>query len=385
MTKEVTRYINDKVQRELWARSAGRCQFNGCNRILYRSPITLEQVNISEQAHIYSFSENGPRGWGPLITNKKALNDIENLMLMCHDCHKTIDQDENGDRYSGEMLRAWKKQHEERIYIASGIASTKKTHVVFYGANIGEQKSPILKHDAHEALFPDHYPVDENPIELSMVCSHEDKSEAFWNTEQEHLTKMFLTQIEPKIVENNPAHFSIFALAPIPLLIKLGSLFTDKTSADVYQPIREPKTWRWQSPPENFDFKINPPTSFDHPPVLVISLSAKIDHQRIKDILGDNCTIWEITVDDIYCHNDFIKSPEQLSKFRESMRKLIAEIKEKHGTSELSVFPAMPVSCAVEMGRIRMPKADMPWIIYDQNHKAGKFIRTLRIGETDGQ
>ena len=171
----------------------------------------------------------------------------------------------------------------------------------------------------------------------------------------------------------------------MPLLIKLGSLFTDKISADVYQPIREPKTWRWQSPPENFDFKINPPTSFDHPPALVMSLSAKIDHQRIKDILGDNCTIWEITVEDIYCHNDFIKSPEQLSKFRESMRNLIADIKEKHGTSELGIFPAMPVSCAVEMGRIRMPKADMPWVIYDQNHKAGKFIRTLRIGETDGQ
>lgn len=383
MAAEVTRHITDKTQRELWARAAGRCQFNGCNRILYRSPVTLEPVNIAEQAHIYSFSENGPRGRGPFVFNKKELNEIENLMLMCHDCHKTIDQDKNGVKYTGEMLRGWKKTHEERIYITSGIASKNKTHVVFYGANIGEQKSPILKQDACMALFPDHYPVEENPIALSMSCSHEDKSEAFWSTEEQHLEKMFSTLIEPKIVENNPAHFSIFALAPMPLLIKLGSLFTDKVSVDTYQPIREPKTWRWQVGPVDFKFKVIEPASFDHPPALVMSLSAKIDHQRVKNILGENITIWEISVDEEFCHNDFIRSPEQLGKFRESMRKLIASIKEKHGMTELSVFPAIPVSCAIEMGRVRMPKSDMPWVIYDQNLKVGKFIRTLQIGESN--
>ena len=64
MAKEVTRYIKREVERVLWAKAGGRCQFNGCNRLLYRSPITLETVNISEKAHIYSFSEDGPRGWG---------------------------------------------------------------------------------------------------------------------------------------------------------------------------------------------------------------------------------------------------------------------------------------------------------------------------------
>jgi len=45
---------------------AGRCQFNGCNRVVYRLTVTQEPVNISEKAHIYAFSEKGPRGWGPL-------------------------------------------------------------------------------------------------------------------------------------------------------------------------------------------------------------------------------------------------------------------------------------------------------------------------------
>lgn len=62
--KEVTRSIKESVRSMLWGRSAGRCQFNGCNRPLSKSPITAETVNISEAAHIYSFSEDGPRGWG---------------------------------------------------------------------------------------------------------------------------------------------------------------------------------------------------------------------------------------------------------------------------------------------------------------------------------
>jgi hypothetical protein len=58
----------------------------------------------------------------------------------------------------------------------------------------------------------------------------------------------------------------------------------------------------------------------------------------------------------------------------------MVSIKEAHGQNHpLRIFPAMPVACAVELGRVRMPKGDMPWIIYDQNNKAGGFIETVSI------
>lgn len=71
MVQEVTRYIKQKVECELWARAAGRCQFNGCNRIVYKSHVTQESVNIAEKAHIYSFSESGSRGHEPSKDNPK--------------------------------------------------------------------------------------------------------------------------------------------------------------------------------------------------------------------------------------------------------------------------------------------------------------------------
>jgi len=125
------------------ARAAGRCQFSGCNKLLYKSAVTQESVNLAQKAHIYSFSYKGPRGWGPFKRNTKRLNDINNLILMCHGCHKKIDQDVDGERYSAELLIQWKNDHERRVEIVTGIEPDKKSHVVLYGANIGSEKSHI--------------------------------------------------------------------------------------------------------------------------------------------------------------------------------------------------------------------------------------------------
>jgi hypothetical protein len=58
----------------------------------------------------------------------------------------------------------------------------------------------------------------------------------------------------------------------------------------------------------------------------------------------------------------------------------MVQIAEKHGNDvPLCIFPAMPVAAAVELGRIRMPKADMPWVVYDYNNKMRAFVKALEI------
>lgn len=383
MAKEVSRYVKRKVERELWARAAGRCQFGGCNRLVFKSPVTQEQVNISEKAHIYSFSENGPRGWGPLVTNKKQLNEVANLMLVCHDCHKTIDQDKEGERYSAELLIKWKYEHENRIAIVTGVNPTKKSHVILYGANIGDQTSKLQPEVAKDALFPDWYPAEESPIHLSMRWEGKDSNPAYWKTETENLNTAFNRQIRPLVDGNKCPHLSLFSLAPIPLMILFGSLLTDKVPAQTYQLHREPfQNWKWLAGPENFTYLVNQPESSSHLPALVISLSDYIAPSRITEVLGEPISIWELTIE--HPNNDFLKSKDQLSKFRETVRQLIVDIGKTHGKhTPLTIFPAMPVACAVDLGRVRMPKADSPWIIYDQNKECNKFIRALELGGPD--
>lgn len=383
MVKEVTRYIKREVERELWARAAGRCQFDGCNRPVFKSPITQEQVNISEKAHVYSFSKIGPRGWGPFVTNKKLLNEVTNLMLVCHDCHRTIDRGKLGERYSAELLLKWKDDHEKRIAIVTGVAPSKKSHIILYGANIGDQTSRLQPEAAKDALFPDWYPAEERPICLSMSWEGKDSDPAYWKTEAENLKIAFNRQIRPLVDGAECPHLSLFALAPMPLMTLLGVLLTDKVPAQTYQLHREPfQTWKWLTGPANFDFQINRPASSAHPPVLIISLSDHISPSRITAILGTDISMWELTIN--HPHNDFLKSKKQLSQFRKTVRKLLVDIGKAHGKgTPLAIFPAMPVACAVDLGRVRMPKADGPWIIYDQNNHHKKFIPTLEITGTN--
>jgi hypothetical protein len=376
--KEVTRYIKNTTERELWARAGGRCQFSSCNILLYKSAVTNETVNLAQKAHIYSFSEKGPRGWGIFKLNLSGLNDISNLMLMCHGCHKKIDQDIKGVRYSADLLINWKNEHEQRIEIVTGIKPEKKSHVVMYGANIGSEKSLISNSSCVEAMFPDSYPASERPQILSMTSNLKDSSGEYWIAESANLKNAYIQKIAPIIEQDQCQSYSVFCLAPQPLLIQLGALLTDKIKVETFQLHREPANWKWRENPENFKYIINRPNGNNNKSALIISLSDHVSKDRIIEILGDDINIWEITIDNP--NNDFMKSKIQLSKFREVVRHLMVEIKEKQGNkTPLHIFPVMPVSCAVEFGRVRMPKADMPWLIYDQDYKTNKFIKSIEL------
>lgn len=376
--KKVTRKIDNKVERELWARAAGRCQFEGCNELVYKSSVTQERVNSAEMAHIYSFSEDGPRGWKGFQGKLKELNSVKNLMLVCRNCHKLIDSDKEGERYSAELLIGWKAAHEKRVRLVTGIAHEKRSHTVLYGSKIGEENSPLQADQAVEAMFPERYPADERPITLGMLCEHEDKTPEFWETESAHLKARFEREIRPLIEEAAPNHFSVFALAGQPLLVLLGSLFTDKIPVDVYQLHREPPGWKWLEE-DSPEFQVIRPAKPEGRPVVVLSISARISSEQIDAVIGSSTRIWEITVPE--CHNGVIRTKRQLSAFRETLRKVFAEIgADRNGNESVAIFPAVPVSCAIELGRVRMPKADLPWAIFDQNNKNGGFVETLTIG-----
>ncbi|HMO63898.1 MAG TPA: SAVED domain-containing protein [Verrucomicrobiota bacterium] len=378
--REVTRHISQPTQNQLWGQAAGRCQFRGCNRLLYRSPVTQETVNLAEKAHIHSFSEKGPRGRGRLAASTPEVNSITNLLLVCHDCHRKIDQDIAGTRYPATLLKEWKHQHETRVRAVTGISPDFKSTVLLYGAKIGEQPNPLCPDAALESMFPQWYPAEGSPLSLSMRCSHDDSLPDYWKTEADHLRKEFELQVRPRIERADGGHLSVFAIGPQPLLVLLGSLITDKVPAEVYQLHREPQTWRWQPESSGVQFGIGKPQAGKRgKPALVFSLSARIDHGRVTKILGRDTAVWELA-----CSrpgNDFLRSKAQLSAFREAAREALAGILSEHpGLETLPVFPAMPVACAVELGRVWMPKANPSLLIYDQHRRRGGFAPTLTIG-----
>ena len=377
VARDVTRYVPGRIQCMLWGKAGGRCEFAGCNKPLWKSSVTQESVNVAQKAHIYSFSSRGPRGNGKLAASE--INNIGNLMLVCHECHQKLDASQDGGRYTAELLQQWKQAHEQRIELVTGIETHKKSHILLYGANIGKHNAPLNYDEAAPALFPLRYPASDAPIELSTLnSSFVDRDPKFWELEAENLTRKFRRCVEERLATGMLEHLSVFSLAPQPLLILLGTMLGDIVPCDVYQRHREPCTWAWPSPAAEVPaFQVKRPDSTQGSPALVLALSGTVNKDRIVSVLDREVSIWAITVPTP--QNDLVKTREQLATFRSLTRLLFDEIKAAYEASTLlHVFPVAAVSVAIEFGRVRMPKADMPWRVYDQIGGHG-FVKALDI------
>lgn len=374
---ELSRHVDRAEERLLWTWAAGRCQFAGCNKPLWKSSVTQERVNIAQKAHIYAFSADGPRGHKGVT--KAKLNKADNLLLVCHGCHRKIDQHQDGGPYTVSLLRQWKAEHERRIEIVTGVNPSKSSHLLLFGGNIADHSSPVTFSDAATALFPTRYPADDRGITLGAVDGPAKDSEPlFWEQQAGHLTTRFAQRVSERLSSGEIEHVSVFAKAPQPLLILLGSLLTDLVRADVYQLHRDPQTWAWPEKSPKVEFLVNEPRSLGGTPALVIALTSEVATDRITAVIGPDAAIWTLRVKKP--SYDLIKSRKHLTDFRAAAHQLIEKIKLHHGqTTPLHIFPVSGVAPAVELGRIRQPKAQQPWILYDHVNARGGFVRALSL------
>ena len=380
----MSRHIKGPVKYMLWGRSGGRCQFRGCNKPLWKNPVTQEPVNIAQAAHIYAFSKDGPRGNDGI--EDEDLNTFENLLLTCHACHTTIDEEQAaGSRYPVELLQKWKAEHEQRVELVTGIDPSHQSHVVLYDRAIGGIHNPVCFDQAAKAMFPRRYPAAGMPIVLANSGSDSTERDAeFWQTELKDLDRKFRHKVADRLEAGEIKHLSVFAIAPMALLIRLGTLLTEIRDVDVYQLHRDPKGWIWPEDVEPISLQVERPSQTDGKPCLVFALSATVDDSRIQQVLGEDASIWRVTLP--FPNHECIRSKADLVAFRSAIRPLLNEIKAAHGhDAELSIFPAAPVSTMVELGRVRQPKADMNWVVYDENRALGGYVEAIRIQETQEQ
>lgn len=376
--------VPERVKIRLWGKASGRCEYDGCNEPLWLDSLTKAQFNVAYIAHIIADTPTGPRGDPVFSEQLKA--DINNLMLLCDKHHRLIDI-EDVDGHPVARLQQMKRKHEDRIELLTSITSDKRSHVVLYGANIGEHTAPLSWRKAAEAMVPEFYPAEARAIELSLGnSSYQDHESEYWLIEREHLNRQFSQKVKGRLRKQDINHISLFALAPQPLLIELGRLFSDIPAVEVFQLHREPQDWKWQNDCNGSNYLLHKPTVRSGAASLNISLSGTIDDSRISSVLGNDASIWTLTIDKP--DNDFLKSREQLFLFRQAMRHAFDEIKYMHGqNTRLHLFPCVPVAVAVEIGRVWMPKADLPLRIYDQNRKNGGFTAAfdIRDSEAGGQ
>lgn len=360
--------IPHKIVLKLWVRSGGRCQFQGCNKPLWRDEHTQRQMNQAYIAHIIADSPDGPRG--DSILSPKLAKDFNNLMLLCPTHHKLVD--DNPDIYPVELLQKYKQEHENRIEHLTSITGDLKTHLLIFIDNIGKRNLYINFDDLCTSVIP-RYPAESKFIEIDLSQSpYRDDEPSYFTRKQDEISRLVDSRIRQISRYEGINHLSIFALASIPLLVYFGYEIGDIISSDVYQKHRDTDSWKWQMQnDQQFKYIIETPQLSEvcnqKTIALNLSLSGTIHPEEISQAMSKPYCIYKMTIAEP--DRDYLKSKDQLDLFKVEMRALLRQIREMHGCDcEIHLFPAIPASVAVSFGQLLLPKSDPLIYIYENNY-----------------
>ena len=376
MGKNSNRGTNPSVftKMVLCANAAGRCEFEGCNKYLFEDYVTRKNFNGTNLAHIIASSPDGPRGDEKL--SYELSDKLENLMLLCPEHHKLID--ESVAEYSVEKLRAMKQKHEGKIkQLGTQIGLPEAMIVRFISPIKNSNPSNIAYFDAVEAIEGENIPAgNDGGLFIKLECTQDYRSELFWKEVTQQLSVRFNATVKNQLEITPHTIFSIFPLAPIPLIAYFGFLIGDKIKAKVYQKTRTPDTWKWQTQENTNNFSY----IYEHRPAgrgvaIIMSVSAEVNQSDVLDAYDAEHLF---TINALRKDVDAIKSEEDLSCFWHVYQEICNRINLEFSEFEkIAIFPAIPVSAAFEIGRRYMPGVYPKLEIYD---KFNGFFKTIEFG-----
>ena len=367
--------IDEPVRMRLWAVSGGRCEL--CNRLLYQDLVFGQTGNFGEMAHIHAVSENGPRHKYGMTPAEK--NNIDNLMLLCEEHHHMIDT--NPEDFGEGLLIQKKAAHEARIREVTGIPSEQSCRIVTYFSNIDNQAEFSSDRLLREAvLLSGRVPMQEPAVNLSAdsYTKYEPTKDIF-ALKALQLEQEFRSWFDAVIKSKDS--IGVFALAPQPLLFKLGTLINDQYNTIAFQCHRIGHKWAWKTASDEIEYNFCcTKTGSDNARIaLVLDLSAAVLDDRITSVLGDDVTIFHISIKSP-CRS-FVSNEKIQEDFVLSFREAMERIKNmRPQPAAIHIFPVMPNSLVIRAGMDYMPKADLPVVLYEQANQNDGFFEAITIG-----
>lgn len=308
----VSRFIPLDTKLSLFVGAGGRCEFDGCNKFLLEHPLTGVRGNFAQMAHIVAFSRQGPRGDARSL--EAPMNNPGNLMLLCPQCHKLID--DRPTQFSVETLEKYKQNHESRVRHVTGLGPDLKTTVVQVKAKVAGQAVAIPIAQVTEAVAP-RYPNDARGYVIDLT-GLEDGGRPFYETAAETIRVRIERLYEPGMDVEETRHISLFALAPIPLLMFLGRQLSNKVPVDVYQRHRDTEDWVWKTGCEPAQYRFEAiRRGHDRTKVaLVLSLSGTIPLDSLPRDVVEDFTVYELTLASSTPSPAFLRTKEDLNSFK---------------------------------------------------------------------
>jgi SMODS-associated and fused to various effectors sensor domain len=374
-----SRQIDKATHTLLCVHAGGRCEFNGCNRYLMRHHVTKDSGIFGQRAHVVGFKESGPRGTDPVRKQLRNINDLSNLMLLCHSCHVLIDK-KHPDRYPVDRLREEKRLHEERILRLTELDKNRQTAIIRLICRIAGEPVHISDSDVYDAVAPFH-PIAVPGCVIDLTGDEStglDFLESAKQTVDRRLGRFF--------DDSTPAKVSVLAIGPIPLLAYLGSKLSNKLDVQFYQLHRDEKSWKWndEKPSAEFDLRVVKRSQRKSKVALILSLSGTIDLPAVKRALATQYTIYEVRLSNTSPNTRFLRTKADLDRFRAVYEGFLGQVLRDHGLIDvIEVFPAVPAPVASLLGHLPLKKVHPSLQFHDYNRAHGGFIKGLRIEKHD--
>ncbi len=361
----------------LSVRAGGRCEFEGHNKYLFRHSLTLTAGNFSQAAHVVAFSELGPRGRRWEKAAKEWVHDVRNLMLLCPECHKLVD--DNPERYTVGVLRTFKTRHEKRIEHLTSLKPDSLTAAVVLRGNVAGQRFSLPPGQLHEAVAP-RYPESDDPFLIDLSTITDAGDEAYLQTAtrkiNEELPRLYADHLTRRAVD----HVSVFAIASIPILVYFGSRLSDKVPTVFYQLHRGGESWRWRKrgTPARFMFSTLRQGTSPSDVAFLLSLSGTIDPSALPATIGSTFTVYELGLSSAPPNPQFLLRRADLDEFEREYQLALRVIAQNHSSlTVVHLFPAVPAPVAISCGRSLL-RVDPPLLVYDFRRDHG-YVPTLTV------
>lgn len=355
----------------LWARAAGHCEL--CGRDVTYALSSGHRGKYGEVAHIEAYSPDGAR-FNVRQTDRER-NAIDNLMLLCPSCHKDVD--EHPEDYSVDFLKSRKCCYEESVRRAVDAIGSTETDVITLAMDIGSKEHVISEKEWKRALVAAGINVgDVGVTDASKGVPYGYGPDALWALRRR------IDLYHESIHTDSAKRTSVFAIAPQPILICLGTMLADDGNVDVYQKRRDVEGWSWASDgePNAFTFA-EQESGFSEDCVIVVSVSGLIDRATYSEVLPDGVgAIYELMASRI--NPSAIRLKKDWHEFRRVASEAFYAIHDQHPeVRRLHVFPAMPVSACVAFGMVWNERLIPEMVVYEKTDAV--FHRALSIGGSD--
>ncbi|HBM46200.1 MAG: hypothetical protein UT05_C0003G0026 [Parcubacteria group bacterium GW2011_GWF2_38_76] len=368
------RGINENTKVLLFAKSAGRCEI--CNKLVIKDSTTREQFIWGEMAHIYAFSNKGPRA-NKKVTDK---NNVGNLLLACPDCHEKIDKAGQDKYYTAQQLQDYKSEHEKRIQLSTSFDQKRQTKVLKMVANINSENVKLATPDIIKALMKEKLiPCEDKFEEIDFSNNPGQDNGSYWKAKSQDINST-LNKFYSDLKREKTEHVSIFGIGPMPLLMHLGSKLDNKIKTKIFQRHRDGENWEWKNGKPKADYQLNlTDKGQDKSKVaLLLSLSGTIKRDLLPASIDKKYHIYELSLTECPNYN-FLRTEKDLLNFEKSFSDAISKIKNKHiGLKNIDVFPAVPAPVAIVCGRSLNKHSDPKLKIYNTYNKS-KFKHSLTI------